>query len=257
MIYLVVCTVSLLASALTFFSGFGLGTLLLPAFALFFPVEHAVALTAIVHFLNNLFKLGLTGRHADRDVVVRFGVPAIVLSFVGASLLLWLAGVPPLFSYVAFGHAFAVTPVKLVVGVLLLVFCAIEFAPGFRSLAFDSRYLPVGGVLSGFFGGLTGMQGALRSAFLARAGLGKEAFIATGVVIACLIDVSRLAIYAVAVPASETSFDIGVLVAAVLAAFTGAWLGNRFLKKMTMPGIQRIVALMLLLVGLGLVSGLL
>ena len=33
---------------------------------------------------------------------------------------------------------------------------------------------------SGFFGGLSGMQGALRSAFLARAGLSKEAFVASG-----------------------------------------------------------------------------
>src|SRR5690606_23584171 len=36
MSYLVICTVALLASTLTFFSGFGLGKLLLPAFALFF-----------------------------------------------------------------------------------------------------------------------------------------------------------------------------------------------------------------------------
>ena len=34
MSYLVICSVALLASGLTFFSGFGLGTLLLPAFAL-------------------------------------------------------------------------------------------------------------------------------------------------------------------------------------------------------------------------------
>ena len=80
MSYLIICTVALLASALTFFSGFGLGTLLLPAFVLFFPIEQAVALTAIVHFLNSLFKLALTGRHADRKVVVRFGLPAIAMS---------------------------------------------------------------------------------------------------------------------------------------------------------------------------------
>jgi len=43
MIYVVVMTVAFIASGLTFFSGFGLGTLLLPAFALFFPAEHAVA----------------------------------------------------------------------------------------------------------------------------------------------------------------------------------------------------------------------
>jgi hypothetical protein len=34
-------------------------------------------------------------------------------------------------------------------------------------------------------------------------------------------------------------------------------LGNSYLKKMTMPGIQRTVAVMLFVVALGLVSGLL
>lgn len=57
MSYLIICSVAFVASGLTFFSGFGLGTLLLPAFALFFTVEKAIALTAVVHFLNGLFKL--------------------------------------------------------------------------------------------------------------------------------------------------------------------------------------------------------
>jgi hypothetical protein len=34
----------------------------MPVFAIFFPVELAVALTAIVHFLNNVLKLALLGR---------------------------------------------------------------------------------------------------------------------------------------------------------------------------------------------------
>ena len=42
--YAVVGVVALAASGLTFFSGFGLGTLLLPALAVFVPVEQAVAL---------------------------------------------------------------------------------------------------------------------------------------------------------------------------------------------------------------------
>lgn len=45
-----------IASALTFFSGFGPGTILMPAFTLLFPVEIAIAATAVVHFLNNFFK---------------------------------------------------------------------------------------------------------------------------------------------------------------------------------------------------------
>jgi uncharacterized protein len=257
MSYLVICTVALLASGLTFFSGFGLGTLLLPAFALFFPVEQAVALTAIVHFLNNLFKLALVGRHAAWGVVLRFGLPAVVASLLGAWALVRLSGTNPLFTYTAFGHDFKVMPVKVVVGLLLLLFALIELIPRLRDLSFGPRYLPVGGLLSGFFGGLSGMQGALRSAFLARAGLSKEAFIATGVVIACLIDVSRLGVYSASLAAEAGRLDYGLLSAAVLSAFAGAALGNRYLKKVTMRGIQRTVAVMLALVALGLISGVL
>lgn len=257
MSYLIICVVAFLASALTFFSGFGLGTLLLPAFALFFPIEQAIALTAVVHFLNSMFKLALTWRHADRHVVVRFGLPAIVMSFLGAWTLVWLAGITPVLSYSAFGRLVSVTPVKLAVGLLLLLFASLEFLPRFRNLSFGAQYMPLGGLLSGFFGGLSGMQGALRSAFLSRAGLTKEAFIATGVVIACLIDFSRLAIYSTALAHESAHFNYGLLAAAVLAAFAGAALGNNHLKKMTMPGIQRFVAAMLFMVALGLVSGLL
>jgi len=257
MSYLIICTVALLASALTFFSGFGLGTLLLPAFALFFPIEQAVAITAVVHFLNNLFKLALAGRHADRQVVLRFGLPAIAMSLFGAWILIWLAGIAPLFTYTAFGQQVSITPIKLVVGLLLLAFASLELVPQFRNLSFGPRYMPIGGLLSGFFGGLSGMQGALRSAFLSRAGLTKEAFIGTGVVVACLIDFSRLAIYSRSLISGNTHFNYGLLVAAVFAAFAGTMLGNNYLRKMTMPGIQRLVAVMLFVVAIGLVSGLL
>ncbi len=255
--YLVICTVAVLASALTFFSGFGLGTLLLPAFALFFPIEQAIALTAVVHFLNGLFKLALVGRHADRGVVLRFGLPAIAASFLGAWVLVWLAGVAPVFSYSAFGRLISVTPVKLVIGLLLLLFASLELLPRFRTLSFGAQYMPLGGVLSGFFGGLSGMQGALRSAFLSRAGLTKEAFIGTGVLVACLIDFARLGIYSSPLAKEGPHLNYSLLAAAVLSAFVGATLGNNYLKKLTMPGIQHIVAIMLFVVALGLVTGVL
>ena len=67
---LLVCFVTFLAAALTFVSGFGLGTILLPVFALLYPLPVAVAATAVVHLLNNIFKLLLLGRHADWRIVV-------------------------------------------------------------------------------------------------------------------------------------------------------------------------------------------
>lgn len=257
MSYLVICLVAFLASGLTFFSGFGLGTLLLPAFALFFPIELAVSMTAVVHFVNGLFKLALVGRRAVWPVVIRFGLPAIAAAFVGALLLARLSDVPPVLGYSAFGTQFHVTPVKLAVGSALLLFASLELSTRFRQLSFSPRYLAVGGLLSGFFGGLSGTQGALRSAFLVRAGLSKEAFIGTGAVIATLIDVSRLTIYSSAILRESTRFDYPLLGAAIIAAALGAVLGNRYLKKVTMPAVQRIVAVLLFATAVGLAAGLL
>lgn len=256
--YLIVCTVALFASTLTFFSGFGLGTLLLPAFALFFPVQMAVALTGVVHFLNGVFKAALVSRHANWGVVVRFGAPALLASFFGAWLLLSMSDLPPLLSYRYGASAEAdVTLLKVVVGVVLIVFALLELTPRFQELSFGPKYMPLGGLLSGFFGGISGMQGALRSAFLVRAGLSKDQFIGTGVVIALIIDVARLGVYARIFQEQRESLDFGILFAATAAAFIGAFAGNRLLKKMTLGGVRRVVAVMLVAVGVGLVIGLL
>lgn len=253
---LIICTAALVAAALTFFSGFGLGTLLMPAFAIFFPVEQAIALTAVVHFLNGLFKVFLIGRHADWRIVVWFGGPAILFSLLGAWMLQRLTEFEPWHEYVLQGHTFQITPVKLVVGLLLVVFTLLELLPVFQQMTFGARVLPLGGALSGFFGGLSGHQGALRTAFLSKAGLSKEAFLGTGVVIACLIDVSRLSIYSNRFLSQYEQLDYPLLAAAVVAAFLGSLLGNRYLKKMTLTTLQRLVAVSLFVFGVALAAGL-
>jgi uncharacterized membrane protein YfcA len=251
----ILCLVALIASGLTFFSGFGLGTLLLPAFSLFYPIGQAVALTAVVHFLNGLFKLWLIGRHTNLRVLLVFGLPALAASLLGAWVLLWLSESRPLVSYSFLGREVLVAPAKLVIGLLLLLFCAAELSPRLRSLSFPPRYFPIGGALSGFFGGLAGMQGALRSAFLVKAGLSKEQFIATGAAVAFIIDISRLSIYVPAFLSERASIEYRVLSAAVLAALIGSLAGNRFLKSVTMSAVQALVAIMLSIVGVGLISG--
>lgn len=244
--YLAVCLAALAASGLTLFSGFGLGTLLMPVFAVFFPIEVAVAQTAAVHFANNLFKLALFGKSTDRAVLLRFGLPAILASFAGAALLLWLSHLPPLATWDLGGRACTVHPVKLTVAALMLLFSLAELWPGRKELAFDRRWLPAGGLLSGFFGGLSGHQGAFRSAFLVRAGLTKEAFIGTGVSIACLVDFTRLATYADLLDSPGLTASLPLVGAATLAAFLGAFIGARLVKKITIRALQLAVAVMLL-----------
>ena len=255
--YALICIIALIGSALTLFSGFGLGTLLLPVFGLFFPIEIAIILTSIVHFLNNSFKLVLFGKNANKKIIFAFGIPAILFAFLGAYTLKLLSTMEPIFQYTIAEKTFNIMPIKLIIGILLMLFSLIEFIPKYKNLSFDKKYLPIGGVLSGFFGGISGHQGALRSAFLIRTNISKEAFIATGVVIACLVDVSRLSVYIPQIIENKINLDYKLLILATLSAFCGVYFGNKLLQKTTITTIQNIVALMLMLYALLLISGVL
>ena len=252
---LIVCAAALVASGLTLFSGFGLGTLLMPVFALFVPLELAVAMTAVVHLANNLFKVGLLGRRAEWGVVLRFGLPAVAAAFVGALLLVSLGGVEPLAVYQFLGRDCSVTLMGLIIGALILLFVVLELLPAFSRIALDRRWLPAGGLVSGFFGGLSGHQGAFRSLFLLKAGLDKEAFVATGVVLAVVVDMARLVVYGFDLAGQAGRIDWLLVAAASGCAFVGAYAGKRLLKKITFRSVQWIVSAFLVVVAIGLMSG--
>ena len=252
----IISAAAFLAAILTFFSGFGLGTMLTPIFMVFFPVDVAIALTGIVHFLNNIFKLVLVGKKADKQLVFLFGIPAVVAAFAGAWLLLQITDLKPMFTYEMGKRMFEVFPVKVIISILLITFALTDLIPYFNKLQFGKDKLLMGGALSRFFGGLSGSQGALRTAFLIKAGLSKEAFIATAVVVSAFVDLTRLSIYATLFSRSGLSENITVVVCATLAAITGAFIGNKLLKKVTLKFIQTLVAIMLIVLSIALGSGL-
>ncbi|WP_153110155.1 sulfite exporter TauE/SafE family protein [Propionivibrio limicola] len=254
---LIIALAAFLASGLTLFSGFGLGTLLMPVVALFFPVDIAIGITALVHLANNVFKLGLLGRQANIGVVVRFGLPAVAAAFAGALLLGQLAAQPPFIEYVVAGKALQVVPLKASVGLLILLFVGLELSPAFAAKSFDRKYLPLGGLISGFFGGLSGHQGAFRSMFLIKAGLTKEQFVATGVVLAVMVDVARMSIYGWEAGAAAREVDWWLVGIATISAFLGAFIGARLIRKVTIHSIQLAVSVLLVIVAFGLISGLL
>ena len=255
--FLVIPLVAFIVSGLTFFSGFGLGTLLLPAFIAFFPTEVAVGLTAMVHALNNIFKFGLVRRDIDRAVVVQFGIPALVAAYFGARLLGFLAEAQGVVRYEVFSWVFVTTPLNVVMGALILFFAVVEIVPRFGRLAVDRKYLPFGGVLSGFFGGLSGHQGAFRSVFLLRSGLSKDGFIASSIAIALLVDAVRLSVYGAQFSGAAIESNLLLLVVVIGFAFLGAFFGSRFAKKTTLRSVQVVVSILLFVVAAGLVMGML
>ncbi len=260
--HLVIALTAFITAGMTLYSGFGLGTLLLPVFALFFPVEMAVVATALVHGANNVFKISLLGRFADREVVVKFGLPAIAAAVLGALALGWFAQSDSALTIEVNEEAlFRITPVKLVIGLLMIGFALFELLPRFRSMQFERRFLPLGGVLSGFFGGLSGHQGALRSAFLAKSGLSTERFVGSNAVIGFLVDLTRISVYVALFTAAGGhvgDFNAwSLVVTGAVSAFCGVLLGKRYLHKVTMTSVQTLVGLLLFGVGLALVFGVL
>jgi hypothetical protein len=221
----------------------------------------AVAATAVVHGANNVFKIIAVGRAADRSCNVQFGVPAIAAAFAGAAALGYLSGLEPLATYSLGPRIAVVTPLKLVMAGLMLFFSLFELLPPLRDLRFDRRYLILGGLLSGFFGGLSGHQGAMRSAFLVKTEISTESFVATSAVIGFLVDMARIATYAALFALAGAASPIatehwGLILTGMIAAFAGVVIGKRFVGKVTMKTIQTATGILLLAIALALGSGL-
>lgn len=251
MIYFLISISALIASFLTFFSGFGLGTILLPVFAIYYPLPVAVALTASVHLLNNLFKLSLVYKNINKETVFRFGIPSMVAAFAGAYCLKQISeNNKQLLQYDLAGHTFVITWPGLMIGLLIIVFSLFELSKRLSELTFEKKYLLLGGALSGFFGGFTGHQGALRSAFLLRLNLEKSAFIATGVFIACMVDVVRLSLYSNFSVLNNSETNYILLAIAVLSAWVGAFAGNHLFKKTSIGFFKWFVGVFMLVMGL-------
>lgn len=255
--FIVVAVAAFGASALTFFSGFGLGTVLLAVFAVFLSAPAAVASTGAVHLFNNLFKGTLVFRSVHWRTALRFGLPAVPAAIAGALVLDELHALAP-FRWGAFGHEFLPSAAGMAIGVAMIGFAGLEAMPWFRDLALPARFVPLGGIASGLMGGMTGQQGALRSLFLLRTGLDGPGLVATGTIVAIFVDFARLPMY-VAIFDRDV-MDLGghegmLIVVGMAAALLGAWFGSRYLKKVTIGVVRVFVAAFMLLIGLGMVFG--
>lgn len=260
MSFFVIPITALLASILTFFSGFGLGTILLPVFTIYYDATIAVGLTAIVHFFNNAFKIGLVYKNINWKTILQFGIPSLIAALIGAFVLKSLSHKTiVLFSYyLEFTDLnYQITLFNLLIGILIILFSLYEVVPYFKNLSFNKNKLTIGGLLSGFFGGLSGHQGALRSAFLIRLNLSKESFIATGTAIACIVDIARISVYAITFDMNEVKNNASIILLAVSAAFLGAYIGNKLLKKTTLSFIKWFVTIFMITIALLMIFGIL
>lgn len=236
--YLFLAGLSFLAGGLTLFTGFGLATLLLPVFSLFLPIPIAIASTAVVHLINNLYKVFIFFKNINWQIVVRFGINAAIAAVIGSLTLNFLSNQNE--------------NLKIIIGVIIILIALIEISP-LKQIQIKPKYIPLGGLLSGFFGGFSGHQGMFRSIFLVKTGLDTTKFIATGVAIAVLVDVTRLIVY------GSTIFDSSLqnfqqylfpIFISTLSAIFGVWMATDLVVKMNIKIITNFIACLMIVIGL-------
>jgi uncharacterized membrane protein YfcA len=109
------------------------------------------------------------------------------------------------------------------------------------------------GLLSGFFGGLVGEQGGIRSVALLSFDVEKEAFIATATATALIVDAVRMPIYFITQTGQFSQFLI-ILILSCAAVCAGTIVGNFILKRIPEKSFKRIVSLLILFLGLFLLA---
>jgi len=232
------------ASAITIVSGFGLNTVLVPAFAVLFPLPLAIAAVALVHLIASALRLVIFRAHINRKIALQFVPWAILGGIVGALILELLGAVPVIATYPLFGVTKSVTAVKVVVGVTIAALSLYELRRGAEASGMSAIGVSAGALASGFFGGLSGNQGAIRSTVLIRAGLTPLGFAATGALAAIAIDLTRLVVYGTAGSISNILADDAIreaIGAATVGAIVGALVGRQLLATMSSDRLHLVV----------------
>ncbi len=230
---LAILFVAILAGAIAAVSGFGIGSLLTPLFALYFPLKLAVAIVSIPHLIGTAVRFQRLRAHLDRQVFIHFGLFSAAGGFIGAIL-----------------SSRAKSPTLAIVFAGLLIFSGLSGLFGFSErMRFGRRAAWIAGGVSGFFGGLVGNQGGIRSAALLGFGIQRDALVATATAVALVVDGARMPVYFL----TETQ---GVLAAwrpmliAVAGVLIGTVWGVHILRRIPELLFRRIVSGLIIALGI-------
>jgi uncharacterized membrane protein YfcA len=220
------------AGAVAAMTGFGIGSLLTPVFALTVDTRLAVAAVSIPHVIGTAVRFRLLRGRVDGKVLLSFGLTSAAGGLAGAAL-----------------YELASSRWLNVVFGVLLVFAAISEVSGLaRRVRFRGWMVWAAGAASGLLGGLVGNQGGIRSAALTGFNLPKETFVGTATAIALLVDGARLPIY-LAIQHEEMLSLWAVIATATIGVVVGTLVGGRALARVPEAWFRWILAVTLAALG--------
>ncbi len=215
-----------LAAILTVPAGFGLSTILTPLVLLVVGPHEAVAIVAIVHGAHNGSKYVALKKYVDFDAVRKYGIWLVIGAILGALLQ---NQVPD-------------APLLAIIGIFLIILPLLSMSEKWTGYKIPEVNDRVGGFGSGFMGGLSGHQGALRAMFLTRRLPDKMTYAATASILALCVDLSRIPVYFV-YRHEEILQHLTLTCILVISALLGVNIGKRWLKNLKAEWIQRGVML--------------
>jgi len=187
----------------------------------------------IIHWFGNIWKLILFRKGIQWKLILSFGIPGIIATFVGASLVF---NIPK-------------NLLSRILGVFLICYVIYLFVKSSFRIKPDLLTAACGGALSGFFAGIFGIGGAVRSLFLTAFDLPKEVYIATAGAIALIIDSTRLTTYFLKGTRLEELLLLGLLLF-VPASLLGAKIAQFLVSKIPQQHFRKVIAIFLLLAGM-------
>jgi len=212
-------------------AGFGSSTIFLPLALLFVDFQTALVLVAFLHIFGNLGRISFFRHGLDRDLIIKFGIPSVILTIIGALLVSHISQ----------------DVLKGLLGVFLIGYASYSFWKENFSIPASTVNAVIGGSLSGFLAGLIGTGGALRGAFLAGFKLPKEKYLATAAAIALAVDLTRIPIYiSEGFLKSEYYWYLPIL---FVVAFAGSFTGKGIVNKIPQKHFRRFVLIALFLIG--------
>jgi len=230
--FIVVLLVSVLAGGVAAIAGFGIGSLLTPLLAVRFGTKLAVAVISVPHIIATAARFLRLREHLDRKVFLNFGILSAVGGLLGALL-----------------NSRANSPALTIVFGCLLLLAGVSGLTGFlEKLRMGRRTAWIAGALSGFFGGLVGNQGGIRSAALLSFGMQKEAMIATATAVALIVDGARMPVY-FAVETHGIIHAWAIILVAVAGVLLGTFWGVNLLRKIPEHLFPKLLSLLILALG--------
>src|SRR3989338_305446 len=229
-IYIAILTV--FATGIGTLTGFGTSTIMVPVLLLFFPLAPTLLLVGIIHWFGDIWKIALFRQGVRWRLILLFGVPGVIFSFLGVRLVFAISG----------------TLLSQTLGGFLVAYVVFLFLNPTFKFKQNALTATIGGALSGFSAGIFGVGGEIRGAFLSVFDLSKAVYIATAGAIGLAIDSTRLVAYW---QGGATLGDVSMwsLPVFIGVSFIGAGVAKKIVDKIPQKTFRTVIAVFLFAVG--------